>query len=131
MSPYDAVFLALAVGLFLGRPRWRWLVALAPFVAIAAGYASLGDFEKPVAAVLVCMLSPRFAPAAILLAIPVYPDLVSGLSTAVLWLAATAILAGLDDRFDDEILPKPMRGVGVRLLTVGIFYYTFMPVLFL
>ena len=63
MRPFDAVFLALAAGLFLERPKHWWLVALAPLVALAASSVPLEQFERPIAALVACLLAPRYAPA--------------------------------------------------------------------
>ena len=72
MTQYDTVFLAVAVGLFLTRP-WRWwLASLAPAVALIAHSIPLGRFATPVAALVACLLVPRYAPVALVLAIPVY-----------------------------------------------------------
>ena len=136
MRPFDAIFLAVAAGLFLQRPKNWWLIALAPLAAWVAGNAqvyglSLQQFEAPVVALVVCLLSPRFAPVALLLALPEYQDLFDAVRAAALWIAATAILDGLKDRFDAEALPPQMRGKPIELLSVGILYYAMLPVAYL
>jgi hypothetical protein len=131
MKPYDAVFLAVAVGLFLTRPRWWWLAALAPAVALAAHWMPLGRFATPVAAIAACVLVPRYAPVALVLAIPIYQDPLDVLRAALLWLAVSALMEGLEDRFVDEILPSRVRRMSARLLSVAVLYYTLLPVMFL
>ncbi len=136
MRPFDAIFLALAASLFLQRPRHWWLVALAPLVAWVAGNVqiydlSLQQFEAPVVALAVCLLAPRYAPVALLLALPEYQGLFDAARAAALWIAATAILDSLKDRFDAEALPPRMRGRPIELLSIGILYYTLLPVAYL
>lgn len=131
MRPFDAVFLALAAGLFLERPKRWWLVALAPLVAFAAGSVPFEQFERPIAALVACLLAPRFAPVALLLALPEYHGLFDAVRAALLWIAATAILDGLKRRFDVEAMPPRMRGKPIELLSAGILYYVLLPVAYL
>ncbi len=131
MRPFDAVFLALATALFIERPKRWWLVTLAPLVALAAGSVELGPWEMPVVALVACLLAPRFAPVALLLALPVYQGPFDAVRAAVLWIAVTAILETLKDRWDEEALPQRMRGFPIELLSIGILYYVLLPVAYL
>lgn len=131
MTPYDAVFLAVAMGLFLTRPRWWWLAAMAPAVAFAAHGMPLGRFATPVAAIAACLLVPRYAPVALVLAIPIYEHPLDVFRAALLWLTVSALMEGLEDCFADEILPSRVRRMSARLLSVAVLYYTLLPVVFL
>jgi hypothetical protein len=131
MKPYDAVFLAVAVGLFLTRPRWWWLAALAPAFALATHEMPLGRFATPVTALVVCLLVPRFAPVALVLAVPVYEDPLDGFRAALLWLTVSALVTGLEDRIGEEILSSPVRLMSAQLLSVAVLYYTLLPIRFL
>jgi hypothetical protein len=131
MRPYDAVFLAVALGLFLTKPRWWRLVALAPVVALAAHWLPLGRFATPIAAIAACLIVPRYAPVALVLALPVYEDPLSVVRATLLWLAVTTLMEGLEDHFVDETLPSPVRRMSARLLSVVVLYYTLVPVVFL
>ena len=131
MRSYDAVFLAVAIGLFLTRPRWWWLAALAPAIALAAHGMPVGRFATPVAVIAACLLVPRYAPVALVLAIPIYEDPWDIFRAALLWFAVSALMEGLEDRFVDEILPSRVRLMSVRLLSIAVLYYTLLPVEFL
>ncbi len=131
MRSYDAVFLAVAIGLFLTRPRWWWLAALAPAIALAAHGMPVDRFATPVAVIAACLLVPRYAPVALVLAIPIYEDPWDVFRAALLWFAVSALMEGLEDRFMDEILPSRVRLMSVRLLSIAVLYYTLLPVAFL
>jgi hypothetical protein len=131
LKPYDAVFLAVAMGLFLTRPRWWWLASLAPAAALVAHWMPLGRFATPAAAIAACLLVPRYAPVALVLAIPIYQDPLDVLRAALIWLAVSALMEGLEDRLADEILSSPMRRLSAQLLSVAVLYYTLLPVMFL
>jgi len=131
MKPYDAVFLAVVVGLFLKRPRWWWLAALAPAFALAAHGMPLGRFATPVAAIAACLLVPRYAPVALVLTIPIYGDPIESFRAALLWLAVSTLMIGLEDRWAEEIRSSRVRRMSAQLLSVVVLYYTLLPVLFL
>jgi hypothetical protein len=131
MRPYDAVFLAVALGLFLTRPRRWWLAALAPAIALAAHELPLDRFATPVAAIAACLLVPRYAPVALVLAIPIYEGPADVLRAALLWLAVSALMEGLEDRLNNEVLPSQTRLMSARLVSVAVLYYTLLPVVFL
>lgn len=131
MNPYDAVFLALAVGLFFKRPKGWWLAALVPAVALVTHWMPLGRFATPITAIIACLLVPRYAPVAVVLAIPIYQDPLDVFRTALLWLALSAVVKGLEDRCGDQLLDSPVRYRSAQLLSVAVLYYTLRPVVFL
>ena len=131
IRPYDAVFLAVALGLFLTQPRRWWLAAFAPAIALATHWIAIGGFATPVAVIAACLLVPRYAPAAIVLAIPIYEGPTDVLGTAVLWLVVSVLIKGLEERISDGVLDSPARRTSARLLSVVILYYTLQPVMFL
>ena len=131
MTQYDAVFLAVVVGLFLTRP-WRWwLASLAPAVALVAHSIPLGRFATPVAALVACLLVPRYAPVALVLAIPVYETPLDVFSAALLWLVVSGLMWGLEERFVDGIQPSGVRHMSAQLMSVVVLYFTLQPVMFL
>ena len=131
MRPYDAVFLAVALGLFFERPKWWWLAALAPAIALAAHALPLGRLATPAAVVAACLLVPRYAPVALVLAIPVYAGPLDALRAAVVWLVVSALMEGLEDRFAEELDSSQVRLMSARLLSVVVLYFTLLPVKFL
>lgn len=131
MNPYDAVFVAVAVGLFLTRPQWWWLAALAPAVALAAHWMPLDRFATPVAAIAACLLVPRYAPVALVLVIPDYKGPLDVFQAVLLWLVVSTLMEGLEDRFEEKILSSWVRRMSAQLLSVVVLYYTLLPVIFL
>ena len=77
------------------------------------------------------LIVPRYAPVALVLALPVYEDPFGVLRATLLWLAVTTLMEGLEDRFVDETLPTSVRRMSARLLSVVVLYYTLLPVIFL
>ena len=131
MTPQDAVFLALAAALFVERPRGWQFICLAPVIAWGAGELPLGDLRALVVALVVGLPALRFAPVALLLALPEYPDLVSATISASTWLASLCVVDAMRGRLDTEAIPSRLRGAPIRLLTVGILYYVLLPVFYL
>ena len=131
MKPYDAIFLSVALGIFLERPRYWWLGALVPSVALAAHWLPLGPVATPVAAIAACLLVPRYAPLAIIMAIPVYNGPVDVTRATLLWLAVSVLMMRLDDQFDGDVLPSRTRRMAAQLLSVAVLYHTLLPVTFL
>lgn len=125
MRPHDAVFLALAALAVAGRPRLWWVPALAPLAA--AALLPLGALAPPLAALAACVAAPAgLAPAAILLAVPVYAGWAEAARSALLWLGAAALLGGMEERFE-EVSPR-LRGAPIRLFAAGVLYYALLPV---
>ncbi len=131
MKPYDAVFLAVAVGLFLPRPRWWWLVALTPAIALGAHWLPLGRYATPLAAIAACLLAPRYAPVAVVLAIPVYGNPAGVFLAATLWLVVSVLSEGLTDRLEEVVASSHTRHMSLRLLSIVVLYFTLLPVKFL
>ncbi len=131
MRPYDAVFLAIAAGILIERPRLWWLAVFAPLVSMAAHAMPLGSIAIPIAAVAAALLVPRFAPVAILLALPTYRDTSEMLQAMILWMVVSALIIGLEDRIVDETRRSPARNLAAGLLCVAVLYFSILPVTFL
>ena len=91
----------------------------------------LGRLATPAATIAACLLVPRYAPVALVLAIPVYDGPTDVIRAALLWLAVSVLMEGLEDRIVDEILPSRVRRMSAQLLSVAVLYYTLLPVMFL
>ena len=131
MTPQDAVFLAIAAALFLERPKTGYVLCLAPLVAWGARYLPLGDFHTLVVALVVCLPAPGYAPVALLLVLPEYVQFTDALVAAVVWLTGISLMDSLEIRWRDEVIPAILHGAPIRLLSVGILYYLFLPVFYL
>ena len=131
MSPFDAVFLALAAGVFLERPKPDWAAALAPLIALAIGFIPLGRFHLPATALAVCLVAPRQAAVALVLILPTYAGAFDALRTSILWIIGTVLLNELGRKTDESETPANASGTPLRLFACGILYFTLLPVSYL
>ncbi|RKZ87221.1 MAG: hypothetical protein DRR19_13920 [Candidatus Parabeggiatoa sp. nov. 1] len=131
MTPQDAVFLAIAAALLIERPKYWQIVCLAPLVAWGLSELPLGNLHALLVAVIVCLPVLRFAPVALLLALPNYVGVYDALIAATVWFAGLWLVDSMAKRLSDNIIPRPLRGAPIRLLTVGILYYILLPVFYL
>lgn len=135
MSPYDALFLAVAAGTLCVRHRRWWLVATIPFLAFGLSLllANLGleRFHGPLAALLVCVLAPQYTLPALLLALPDYQGLADCTLAALLWPSTLLVLRFLEERLDEATVPPRLQGAPIRLLACATLYYTLAPLSYL
>ena len=132
MNPYDAVFMAFVASRCLERPKRWWLVLLAPLLAYGIGcYEPLGRFAAPVTALAAVALAPRWAPVSLLLVLPLYGTLIQSLVVAATWLGLDLVFDSLLVRLHDDAITPRLRGWPIRLLIVGVLYYTLLPIAWL
>jgi hypothetical protein len=132
MTPYDAVFVALVASRCLDRPKRWWLVLLAPLLGYGlASWELLDSFAAPLAAFAAVALAPRWAPVSLLLVVPVYATFAQSVGTAAVWLALDVLFEILLVRLRDDAIAPHLRGWPVRLLILGVLYYTLLPVAWL
>lgn len=143
MTPVEAVFLALALAPWLPRPRrWPWIGA-APLVAFVAALAWerfaggtsgwVADYGPLVIALAVAMVvslpALRFAPLALLLAVPDYPEITTALVAAVTWTLGLWLIDGLEERLHSSG-PAQLRGAPLRLVVTAALYLALQPLFF-
>ena len=131
MKPYDAVFISIALGSFLERPRYWWVAAVVPLIAFVAHWLPIGHYAIPIAAIAAFWLVPRYAPVAIIMAIPDYSGPSEVVKITCLWLAASLLILGLENQIEGEVLTSWTRRMAAQLLSVAVLYYTLLPVTFL
>jgi hypothetical protein len=131
MRPFDTVFMAIAVGQLSKLPRHWWLAAVAPVVSFVVHLTPFDRYEAPATALIVCLLVPKSAPSALLLAMPDYREALDVLVTALVWLGVTLLLRSLGDRLDESTVPERLRGLPARLFCLAVLYYTLLPVSYL
>lgn len=132
MTPYDAVFVALVASRCLDRPNRWWLVLLAPLLGYGFGcWEALNPFAAPLAALAALALAPRWAPVSLLLVVPDYETLAECVGTAAIWLALDGLFDILLVRLREEAIAPRLRGWPIRLLILGVLYYTLLPVAWL
>lgn len=130
MPPFDTVFLALAATCFAPRPGRWWLVSAAPVISFAVRLAPMHEYHILALALIALALSAKWSPAALLLVAPMYEDLLQALFVAVLWTTIVVLIDTLEERLDDEHIPSRIRGAPVRLVTLGVIYFTLSPLAF-
>jgi len=131
MTPFEAAFLAVALGLGAQGERRRWAVALAPFVAWACAapageVPALTPYAPLVAVLLAALAAGRHAPAAMVLCLPTYADPPAALEAAVLWGVSALLIDALDDRFEDAQVPNERR-YGLRLVACAALFFALHP----
>jgi hypothetical protein len=132
MTPYDAIFVALVASRCLERPNRWWLVLLAPAFAYGIGcWEPMERFAAPMSAIAAVALAPRWAPVSLLLVIPVYETLAQAVGTAVVWVTLDALFDTILERLRHDAIAPRLQGWPIRLLILGILYYTLLPLAWL
>jgi hypothetical protein len=132
MTPYDAAFVALIASRCLDRPKRWWLILLVPLLAYGIGWCEpLGRFEAPLTALFAVALVPRWAPVSLLLAVPEYGTLAQCFWVALTWLGLDVLFDVALERLRDEAIAPRLRGWPIRLLILGVLYYTLQPLAWL
>ncbi len=133
MNPFDALFLAVAAERCSGSPGaksgWvRALPALIPLASVAIRLLPAGSLAAPLVAVLAALAFPAQAPAALLLALPAYPDWSAAAQAGALWWLVGTLMNALEDRLEDAEMPARWRGLPARWLACAALYFALMPV---
>lgn len=131
MTSFDAVFLAIAIAIFLERSKHSYLAALAPLITVAIGFAPIGDFRLPVTALAVCLVARQHAAVALVLAIAGYDGVFDAVRASLLWIFGTVLCNELGKRSDAAELPPRAGGASIRLFICGVLYFTLLPVSYL
>ena len=131
MRPFDALFMALAVGSLTPLPRWWWLPASVPVASHFLKSSPFVRFENPLTAIVACALAPQSAPVAFTLALPDYRSIYHAGGHAMLWLLVTWLSRTLSDRFQSESVPVFHRGLPMQWFFLAVLYYTLLPVAYL
>jgi hypothetical protein len=105
---------------------------LAVLLAYGIGwFEPLGRFEAPLTALFAVALVPRWAPVSLLLAVPEYGSLAQCFWVALTWLGLDVLFDVALERLRDEAIAPCVRGWPVRLLILGVLYYTLQPLAWL
>ena len=131
MNPIDAVFLALAVGFIVERPKHWAVVSLAPLLAYGMNLFPMGSLALPLTAIIVCYLCWPLAVVSLILIIPTYSGFNDAIFASVLCATVVTLLDTLNDRPENESFPSQVKGVPIRMIIIGVLYFIFYPLSFL
>jgi hypothetical protein len=116
----------------MDRPKRWWLVLLAPLLGYGFGeFESLGRFAEPLAALAALALAPRWASVSLLLVLPGYESFTESLVAAATWFCLDLLFESLSARLRDEAITPRLQGWPIRLLILGVLYYTLLPLAWL
>lgn len=119
---HDAIFLALALGVYLDPAAGSWRCGLAPLVSWTARAWHLGEFHPPAAALGAWLLTPSGAPVSLLLASPDYTTPVEALTAGAAWLLLRVLLDTLAEQLEERRLPARLRGAPARLILCAVLH---------
>ena len=137
MNPIEIAFIILAFGSYFQHSRQKYFILIIPVLAFFVSSfhahipASIEPFIIPGIAILACISCIRLAPMTLLLLFPQYDHFWEALLIPVLWLIVTPLMDNMNSRIDDEYIPAYIRGVPLRLISLGILYHVFHPLSFI
>lgn len=137
MRPIDTLFIILILSSFIRNPKKKYLISILPILAFVTSLInpympdSIENFILPFIAILACIISIELAPISLLLLLPDYSHFWEALMIPVVWFIITPLMKDLYARIDNEYLPSYIRGYPIRMISLGILYYIFYPLIYL
>ncbi len=137
MRPIDTVFIILIFSSYLKDSKQKYFILILPLLAFMVslfdGYlpASMTSFVLPVLAILACVISRKLAPMSLLLLFAEYSHFWEVLMIPFLWYVVTVLMENLKDRIEEEYIPSYVRGFPIQIISLGILYHIFHPLLLL
>lgn len=137
MRPIDTIFIILVLSSYLKNSKQKYLVSVLPILAFVVsslqGYVpvSIEPFVLPIIAILVCLISIELAPISLLLLFPDYNHLWEALMIPFFWFLITPLMQSINTRIDNDYLPSYLLGFPIRMISLGILYFIFYPLLYL
>lgn len=137
MRPLDIIFIILVFSSFLKNSKQKYLIVVLPILAFALSFwnayipVSIESFLLPIIAILACIISIELAPVSLLLLFPDYTHLWEALMIPFIWFMVTPLIQSLNSRIDNDYIPSYLRGFPIRMISLGILYFIFYPLLYL
>ncbi len=137
MRPIDAIFIILVFSSYLKNSKQKYIISILPILVFALNLlnsyipSSIEPFILPAIAILVCIFSLELAPISLLLLFISYDHFWEALMIPLLWFIITPLMENLNTRINDEHIPSYIRGFPIRIISLGILYYIFYPLLYL
>ena len=133
MRPIDTIFIILAFSYFLKHPKQKYFISILPILVFLVSFlnayipASIEPFVIPIIAILICFSCLELAPVSLLLLFSDFENFWEALIIPIIWFLVTAIMKHLKTRIDDEYIPTSIRGLPIRIISLGILYSIFYP----
>lgn len=137
MRPIDAIFIILIFSAYLKNSKQKYFISILPILVFAVSListyipASIESFVLPLIAIIACVICIELAPLSLLLLLTEYNHLWEVVMIPLLWFSITPIMENLNSRIYDEHIPSYIRGFPIRIISLGILYYVFYPLLFI
>ncbi len=135
MTPLDTVFIILVFSSYLKNPKQKYFIVLVPILAFTISFlstyipAAVVPYVQPIAAIVLCIMCLELAPLSLLLLFCDYNHFWDVLMIPFIWFVITGLMENLNSRINDEYLPNYIRGFPLRIISLGILYYIFYPLL--
>lgn len=137
MNSIDTVFIILVLSSYLKDSKQKYIISILPILAFAVSLLnpylpiSIEPFVLPVIAIIACVISFKLSPISLLLLFPEYNHLWEAIMIPILWFIITPIMENLNTRINDKHMPSYIRDFPIRIISLGILYYIFYPLLYL
>ena len=137
MRPFDTVFIILVFSAYLNNSKQKYFISILPILAFAVSVfnphipPSIESFVLPAIAILACIICIEIAPISLLLLIPDYSHLWEALMIPFIWFIITPLMKTLNARTNSEYIPSYIQGFPIRVISLGILYYIFYPLVYL
>ncbi len=135
MRAIDTVFIIFIFSSYLKDSKQKYFMLILPLLAFIVGLfnanlpESIASFVLPVMAVLACVISVKLAPMSLLLLFAEYNHFWEVLMIPFLWYVVTVLMETLNDRIEEEYIPSYVRGFPIQIISLGILYHIFQPLL--
>jgi ABC-type polysaccharide/polyol phosphate export permease len=137
MRAIDTIFIVLVLSSYLKNPKQKYFVTIIPILAFLIRFLnayipiSIEAFILPIIAIVACIICLELAPISLLLLFSDYNHLWEVLMIPLLWFIITPLMKNLESRLNEETIPSYIRGFPIRIISLGILYYIFYPLLFI
>jgi len=137
MRPIDTLFIILVFSFFLKNSKQKYFISILPVLTFLVSLfsshipASIDSFVLPVMAILACIICLELAPISLLLLFSDYIHLWEALMIPILWFIITPLMENMKTRINVESIPYYIRGFPIHIISLGILYYIFYPLLYL
>ncbi len=137
MRPIDIVFIILVFSPYLKNAKQKYIISILPIIAFSLILLNpyipntIEPFVLPVVAILACIISIELSPISLLLLFPDYNHWWEALMIPLIWFIAVPLMKYLNTRINSEHIPSYIRGLPIRIISLGILYYIFYPFLYL
>ncbi len=137
MRPIDTLFIVLVLSSFIKSSKQKYFILILPILAFLVSFyspyipISIDSFILPVIATLACIICLELAPIIILLLFSDYIHLWEAIMIPFLWFVINPLMENINTRINTESIPYYVRGLPIRIISLGILYYIIFPIIYL